>query len=99
MSLLHGSCDHTVKHGASPPERGAFYNEEFMRPSPDKEKELKRKESERLVAEYLAKGGKITQATPVQGKDPYGKSWKDRPRYGVTSLTVKETDREYLSSD
>jgi len=70
-----------------------------MRPSVDKQKELKRKESERLVEEYLANGGKITQATQANGKDPYGKSWKDRPKYGVTSLTISENDDEYLQGD
>lgn len=71
-----------------------------MRPSVNTEKELQRKESERLVAEYLAKGGKITQATTQEGKDPYGKSWKDRPRHGITSMTVKENPAdENLSGD
>lgn len=71
-----------------------------MRPSINEEKELQRKEGERLVEEYLAKGGKITQATTQEVKDLYGKSWKDRPRHGITSMTVKEkSDNAHLSGN
>jgi hypothetical protein len=71
-----------------------------MRPSIQIEKELKRKESERLVAEYFAKGGQVHQVPLTSGEDPYGKSWKDRPRSGVTSMTIKEKPtNEHISSD
>jgi hypothetical protein len=71
----------------------------MMRPSVNKDKEKQRKELDRLVQEYIDKGGEITQAPKPDGKDPYGKSWKDRPKYGVTSLTIVESDDEYLQSD